>query len=97
MAVVQWLLVAGVLIALCFTTYYSYKARRSHEVRDRGLYTARMNISMGLMLVLLSLVQMVMFSGSTVRMIVGAVFLVLGLFNLFAGIRNRTLYLTMKQ
>ncbi|WP_036709976.1 YtpI family protein [Paenibacillus pinihumi] len=97
MAVIQWLLFAGVVITLCLTTYFSYKARRSQEARVRGLNTARMNISMGTMLVMLSLIQMVMFSGSTVRMIVGAVFLVLGLFNLFAGIRNRTLFLTMKQ
>ena len=66
MLVVQWLLVAGVMVALIFTAYYSVKARRSREIRGRGLNTARMNISMGLMLFQMSLVQMLMFSGSTI-------------------------------
>ncbi|MNN91914.1 hypothetical protein D3C81_2100970 [compost metagenome] len=47
-----------------------------------------MNISMGFMLIVLALIQMFMFSGSTVRVVVGALFMVIGAFNIFAGIRN---------
>ncbi|WP_270164769.1 YtpI family protein [Paenibacillus sp. SYP-B4298] len=97
MVYIQWLLVMGIMIMLILTAYYSVKARRSQEPRARGLNTAHMNISMGVMLVLMSLIQMVMFSGSTVRLIVGAIFLLLGLFNLFAGLRNKSLFSAMKQ
>ncbi|GGG26497.1 YtpI family protein [Paenibacillus abyssi] len=97
MVIVQWLLIAGILASLLLTVFFSTKSRRSKDHRARGLYTARMNICMGIMLVLMSLIQMVMFSGSTVRVIVGSVFLVLGLFNLFAGLRNHTIYGSMKQ
>lgn len=97
MVYLQWLLVMGILITLIMTSYYSIRARRSREPRERGLHTAHMNINMGAMLLLMSLIQMVMFSGSTVRMIVGAIFLLLGLFNLFAGLRNRSLFSAMKQ
>ncbi|MNP82201.1 hypothetical protein D3C76_1807660 [compost metagenome] len=43
---------------------------------------------MGFMLIVLALIQMFMFSGSTVRVVVGALFMVIGAFNIFAGIRN---------
>jgi len=54
-----------------------------------------MNISMGLMLIFMAMVQMLLFTGSTIRVIVGAVFIVVGLFNLFAGIRNHNSYAKM--
>ena len=47
-----------------------------------------MNISMGFMLIFIAVIQMTMFTGSTVRVIVGSVLLCLGAFNLFAGLRN---------
>jgi len=55
-----------------------------------------MNIAMGVMLILLALIQMLLFAGSTLRVIVGAVFLLLGLFNLFAGLRNHSVYRSLK-
>jgi hypothetical protein len=45
---------------------------------------------MGLMLILIAPVQMLIFTGSSVRVVVGAVFCLLGLFNLFAGLRNHS-------
>lgn len=83
-------IVLAVLIALACTAsvLYSVRYRRTPDGRLRGLYNARMNISMGLMLILMAIIQMFLFSGSTVRVIVGALFLLLGIFNLFAGLRN---------
>jgi hypothetical protein len=58
---------------------------------------AKMNISMGAMLISIAIIQLFLFTGSTVRVIVGAVMLLLGLFNLFAGIRNYSLYDRIKE
>lgn len=83
-------IVLAVLIALscAASVLYSVRYRRTPDTRLRGLFNARMNISMGLMLILMAIIQMFLFSGSTVRVIIGAVFMLLGLFNLFAGLRN---------
>jgi hypothetical protein len=56
-----------------------------------------MNISMGLMLISISVIQLFLFTGSSVRVVVGAVMLLLGLFNLFAGIRNYGIYNRIKE
>ncbi|EXX91594.1 hypothetical protein BG53_09410 [Paenibacillus darwinianus] len=92
MAILQWLLAGGILLTLLLTVFYSYKARRNADGRLRGLYAARTNICMGFMLVFMSLMQMVLFSGSSLRIVIGAVFLLLGLFNLFAGLKNHSLF-----
>jgi hypothetical protein len=52
---------------------------------------------MGAMLISIAIIQLFLFTGSTVRVIVGAVMLLLGLFNLFAGIRNYGLYDRIKE
>ncbi|GBF73991.1 hypothetical protein PA598K_02319 [Paenibacillus sp. 598K] len=97
MEIVQWLFIAGIIASLLSSVFFSLRARRSAEPVQRGLYTARMNISMGLMLLLMAGIQMVMFAGDTVRVIVGSIFLLLGLFNLFAGLRNHRHYSTTKR
>lgn len=94
--ILQTLLSIGVIASLAATVYYSLKHRRSADPKTRGLLAARMNIVMGIMLILLALIQMLLFTGSTVRVIVGAVFLLLGLFNLFAGLRNHSIYRSLK-
>ncbi|WP_255570502.1 YtpI family protein [Cohnella sp. CFH 77786] len=90
--VFQWTL--GILIALSSlsSVVFSVRSRRQADARLRGLYAARMNVSMGLMLIFIALIQMFLFSGSTVRVIVGALFLLIGLFNLFAGVRNHAYF-----
>jgi hypothetical protein len=87
-----WLL--GILIVLTsvLSAVYSIRSRRTADGRLRGLYGARMNISMGLMLIFIALLQMFLFPGSTIRVIVGAVFMLIGLFNLFAGLRNHSFF-----
>ncbi|OUM96140.1 MAG: hypothetical protein A9Z00_07335 [Thermobacillus sp. ZCTH02-B1] len=95
--VLQWVLAIGVLATLGATVYYSLRYRRSADPKTRGILQARMNIVMGVMLILLALIQMLLFPGSTVRVIIGTVFLLLGLFNLFAGLRNHSVFRSMKQ
>ncbi|MBB6635916.1 YtpI family protein [Cohnella thailandensis] len=86
----QWILGALVILSSVLSVFFSYRSRRTANAVLRGLYGARMNICLGSTLILLALIQMLLFSGSTLRVIVGAVFLVLGLFNLFAGMRNHS-------
>lgn len=94
--VLQWILTAGILISLIATVYYSLRYRRSVDAVLRGLFAARMNIVMGITLILLALIQMLLFAGSTLRVIIGALFMLLGLFNLFAGLRNHGIYRALK-
>lgn len=93
--VLQWLSMAGITVSLILTVFYSYKSRRNADGRLRGLYAARMNICMGIMLLFIALIQ-IFYPGSTLRVIIGAIFMLLGLFNLFAGIRNHGYFSRMK-
>jgi uncharacterized membrane protein HdeD (DUF308 family) len=90
--VITWVLGALIVLSCIGSVVFSFRYRRSSDGRIRGLNAARMNICMGLMLVFIALIQMFLFSGSTLRVIIGAVFLLLGLFNLFAGLRNHAYY-----
>lgn len=76
--------------------YYSIKSRKSPSVKYRGLYAANTNIGMGAMLIAVACIQLFLFPNSWVRLIVGLVFLLLGSFNLFAGLRNHGVYRWMK-
>ncbi|MEC0368888.1 YtpI family protein [Paenibacillus chibensis] len=95
-SVIRYLLYAVLVIACICAALYSSRSRRSKDARERGLYGATTNIFMGVMLIMLALIFMFIFSGSTVAVIIEAVFLVLGAFNIFAGIRNRGYYSRMK-
>lgn len=88
----QWLLAPGIFISLVCSVVFSFKSRRAKDGRTKGIYAARMNISMGVMLMFIALVQLFLAGESTARIVIGAVFLVLGVFNLFAGLRNLGLY-----
>lgn len=94
---IQYILYSFLMIACLSSLFFSFKSRRSLEPVTRALAGAKMNISMGLMLIILAFIQMFMFSGSTLRVIIGAVFMVLGAFNIFAGIRNHGMYSRQKQ
>ncbi|RUS44547.1 YtpI family protein [Cohnella sp. AR92] len=86
----QWTFGALVIVTSVLSVFYSYRSRRNSDAVMRGLYGAKMNICLGLTLILLALIQMLLFSGSTLRVIVGSIFFVMGLFNLFAGMRNHS-------
>ncbi|MBA9087421.1 hypothetical protein FHR92_003906 [Fontibacillus solani] len=89
---ILYVLYAGLIISSIGSIFYSFKSRRALDPIVRGKSSAKMNIFMGFMLIILALIQMFMYSGSTVRVVVGALFMVLGAFNIFAGIRNLGLY-----
>lgn len=97
MQVLQTFLIAVILATLFASVYFSFKYRRQTTRKARGLNAAKMNMSMGVMLVAISLVQLLLFTGSSVRVVVGAVMLLLGLFNLFAGLRNHALFSRLKE
>ncbi|WP_028611897.1 YtpI family protein [Paenibacillus harenae] len=88
----QWLFAPVIFISLAFSAIFSFKSRRTKDARTRGILTARMNISMGVMLLFIALVQLFLSGESTLRIVIGAVFMVIGIFNLFAGLRNLSLY-----
>jgi len=90
--VLQWALLALVAVLSALPVRYSFKSRRAGDPRLRGLYGARMNISMGSMVIGIACLYMLLFSGSTLKVIVGAVLILLGLFNIFAGLRNHAVY-----
>ncbi|MNI06483.1 hypothetical protein D3C81_1417260 [compost metagenome] len=90
---ILYVLYAGLIISSVGSIVYSIKSRRSLDPIVRGKSAAKMNIFMGCMLIILAIIQMFMYSGSTVRVVIGALFMVLGAFNIFAGIRNLGTYL----
>jgi heme/copper-type cytochrome/quinol oxidase subunit 2 len=95
MLVIQTVLFAFIVAMLLISVYFSFRYRREKDMKKRGLFAARMNICMGIMLVAISVTQLFFFTDSTVRRIFGTVCLLLGLFNLFAGIRNHGVYQRM--
>ncbi|WP_219836004.1 YtpI family protein [Paenibacillus sp. R14(2021)] len=90
----------AIVIIICFTSllsvYFSFQSRRTSDNRRRGILGARMNMSMGVMLIFIALFMMLAYTGSTVKVIIGALIIVIGLFNLFAGLRNHSIYRSMR-
>jgi uncharacterized membrane protein HdeD (DUF308 family) len=95
--ILQWVFGTFIIVTSVLSALYSFRARRATDRRLRGLYSSRMNMSMGFMLIFISLIQMFLFSGSTLRVVIGALFLIIGLFNLFAGMRNHSHYMRLEQ
>ncbi len=96
MDTLQYMLYTAVVVTSLLSFWYSSRRRRADSVKKTGLYTAKMNICMGLMLLFIATIQILLFEGSTVRVIVGSIFLLIGLFNLFAGLRNHSVYSRLK-
>ncbi|QYR20403.1 YtpI family protein [Paenibacillus sp. sptzw28] len=96
MIALHWLLIIFICLTSVLSVVFSFKSRRAPDIRLKGMNAARLNMSMGTMLVLIALFMMLAYSGSTVKVIIGALFIVLGLFNLFAGLRNHSIYRAMK-
>lgn len=94
--IIRYLLFAVLALSCIAAALYSINARRKPDPLDRGISLALMNICMGIMLVALAFISMLMFSGSTPAVIVEAAFLVLGAFNIFAGLRSRSFYSRQK-
>lgn len=94
--VIKYILFILLVITCIASAYYSIRSHRSSNSTERGRYGATTNILMGIMLILISVVFMFIFRGSTPSVIVEALFLVLGAFNIFAGLRNRKYYASQK-
>jgi glucose uptake protein GlcU len=93
----SFLLTAVILFSLMSTVFYSYRSRTQSDAFIRGALTAKMNISMGIMLVAMAMLQIFLFEANTLRTILGIIFLLLGLFNFFSGVRNHMHYRSRKQ
>ncbi|MEK8126791.1 YtpI family protein [Paenibacillus filicis] len=89
---VQLSLSTLIVIAVAFSVYYSFRYRRQLDPVKRGILASRMNIAMGLMLILIALTQLFFFTDSVTRRIFGTICLLLGIWNLFAGLRNHLHY-----
>ncbi|AKG34076.1 YtpI family protein [Paenibacillus durus] len=89
---IKYLLFLLLTLSVLGAAYFSAASRRAASSEERGLKRAVMNILLGSMLVLLALMSMFLFRGSTVSVIVEAVFLVLGAFNVFSGLRSYGYY-----
>lgn len=88
LAWIQTGLFTFIVIMLIVSAYYSIRYRRQRDPLLRGLYAARMNIGMGVMLIAIAITQLFFFTDSVIRRTFGIVCFLLGLFNLFAGLRN---------
>lgn len=95
--VIRYALFIILVLSVIAAALYSIRARRVADPADRGFHMAMMNLYMGIMLISLSLVCMFLFRGSTPAVIVEAAFMVLGAFNLFAGIRSRSYYSRLRK
>jgi hypothetical protein len=90
MLILQSVIPVLILVPLILSVYYSFRSRRTEDPKQRGLYTARMNICMGLMLIVIAVSQLFFFTDSNLRRIFGVICFLLGMFNLFAGLRNHS-------
>lgn len=79
---------AAIIVTSALSVFFSFRSRRSADPKQRGLHAARMNLSMGALLISMALVQFLLFEPDTIRIVLGSVFLVIGCFNVFAGFRN---------
>jgi glucose uptake protein GlcU len=93
----SFFLTAVILLSLISTVFYSFRSRTQSDAHKRGILTAKMNISMGIMLVAMAMLQIFLFEANTMRTILGIIFLLLGLFNFFSGVRNHMHYNSRKQ
>jgi len=82
-------------LCACLSVFYSFRYRRATDPAVRGLNQAKTNINMGITLIAISLILILTYEANWLRAIIGAIFLLMGLFNLFAGIRNRRIFLSI--
>lgn len=88
MNTIQLILSGIIMIFLLLSVWFSFRYRRAKDPRQRGLQSSLMNICMGLMLIAIAVTQLFFFTDTNMRRIFGTVCLLIGLFNLFAGLRN---------
>lgn len=89
---IKYALFVLLVVFMIGAAYYSFSSRKAQDSLDKGKKRAVMNVLLGAMLVTLSLMAMFIFRGSTVNIMVEAVFLLIGAFNIFSGLRSYGLY-----
>jgi formate-dependent nitrite reductase membrane component NrfD len=97
LSVFSFLLTAVIIISLIFSVFYSYRYRTQTHPIKKGVFAAKMNIAMGFMLVSMAILQIFLFDANTIRTLLGIVFLLMGLFNFFSGVRNHMFYRAQKK
>ncbi|MFS0870044.1 YtpI family protein [Paenibacillus xylanilyticus] len=95
--VLKYALIAIFAIAMVCSALNSIRSHRATNTADAGLYRSWTNIWMGGMLVVLSVILMFVFTGSSLSIVVEALFLIIGAYNLFAGLRNRSYYVRLQE
>jgi hypothetical protein len=80
------------LIELAVTVYYSIRGRRSRDILQRAIFFARMNIMIGVLFLTMSFAQLFTTSYNQWLIMFAIVVMIIGLFNLFVGIRNHGIY-----
>lgn len=88
----HYLLFAGVAVSLFFSVLYSIRHRRQTDPLLKGLFQARMNIAMGALLLTLAFAQLFLYEMTATRRVIGVVFFLIGVFNVFAGLRNHAYF-----
>ncbi|MNE83574.1 hypothetical protein D3C80_1803990 [compost metagenome] len=89
---IKYLLFILLVVFMTSAAVFSFSSRRAADPLERGRRRSIMNVLLGAMLVTLSLMSMFLFSGSTISIIVEALFLVIGAFNIFSGLRSYGYY-----
>lgn len=88
----DFLFILIVLFSASFSVFYAFRTRaykKQGKLEIMFFYNAKSNISMGIMLISMALIQLVFFETPTGwRIGVGVIFLALGAFNLFIGVKN---------
>ncbi|WP_082350909.1 YtpI family protein [Paenibacillus xylanivorans] len=95
--VLKYALIAIFALAMVCSALNSIRSHRATDPIATGLYRSWTNIWMGSMLVILALILMFVFTGSTLSVVVEALFLIMGAYNVFAGLRNRSYYARLQQ
>lgn len=83
------------IIQLGLTAYFSLRARRHRDPLKRGLNFARMNIMIGVLFLTLSLAQLFTAPFRNLFVAFAILVLLIGLYNLFVGIRNHITFSQM--
>jgi hypothetical protein len=87
-----------VVLAAAFSIFYSFRTRSYRKKREFELmkfYNAKANISMGTLLIAMGLIQLSSFGEDLTgwRIFIGLLFLSIGLFNFYMGVRNYRTFL----
>jgi hypothetical protein len=88
MVILNWLLLICIFASLVLSVIFSTKSHRAKAPEVRAHNACWMNIWMGILLILGGLFFQLFFTGSTLKVVIFAIMLLVGLFNLVAGVRQ---------